>query len=261
MQSLHVSGNRINHCPDFLSDNLHERSGIVPVADTVSSLPMGQGKNYRKIAPVVIHVRGRTIKNKRHDFCAVFDFCSIGQEGPSGSGIERWAEEAYIPRGNAREQQPEQFVLVRVLEISKHGEERRDFWIRSVIRLEKLERCLHRITNRTEFPSLNVPVKTGLAVTNGEHKFVGAGRRVLARFSNGNGVHEMIEGAAEIMNAIRDHERPSLNGSGGNSTIEVNEGAVACAIKVCLVGEAIGFSFTPSKDFLLDGFSVVNGMA
>lgn len=261
MQSLDVSSNRIDHCSDLLPDNLHERSGIVSVTNTVSGLPVGQGEHHRKIAPVVIHIRRRTIKNERHDFRSVFDLTPVGQEGPFGTRIQRWSEEAYVPGGNTSKQQSKQFVFVRVLEIPEHSEKGREFWARSIVRLEKLENCLHRSANHAKLPSLNVPFKISLAVANGEHEFVRMGRGVLTRFSNGDGVDKMIEGAAEIMNAICDHERPSLDWGGSNAAIEVDKGAVACAIKICLVGEAIGFSVTPSLNFILDGFSVFNGAA
>jgi len=254
-----IGGNRINQSTDLLSNDVHESRGIVPVACSVNRLLVGQSENHHNLAPVVLHVRCRAVEGESNDFCAIFNFPCLSPESNDGFWRDRWPGEAYVPARYRAEQQLEQSVLVRVLEISEHGKKGREFWVRSIVRLEQLENCSHRGADAFQPPSLNLPIKTGIVVADREHEHIVEGRRILAGFRNGDGIDKVVQSAAKIMDAVRDHKRPTFDWSCSGSAVKFDENTVACRVGISLIGEAIRLCVTPSPNFTFNGLSVFRG--
>ena len=257
MQScLDLRGNRLNQHSDFTVEKRQEGRSIISVTYPTWPRFVCKSENESEVGPVILHIRGRTAENNRRDFCAVFEFplmriepslCSIGDD---------WAREAYISRADCCKDKLKQFVFVRILEIPEHGEEGREFWVRSIVRLEKLDHCPHGIADSAEPPLLNVPLKTFVTITYGEHEAVRVGGRIGTGFVDGHAIHEMVKNTSEIVDAVCDDQRPAFN---IGLPVDVENGTVACGVGICFVGEAVRVTIRPFADFFLDGLSMFVG--
>ena len=204
-----------------------------------------------EVNPIILHVRRRTIEGDRRDLCAVFHLIP-GIE--IGSPVDRdvWPAEAKIPLGDCCRNKREQLVFVRIIEIAENAQERRELWVRSVVRLQGLDNCPHRITEAPEFLSRSL-CELSTRIDDGELKGIRTRRRVLSRFVNGNGVNEVIKNAPETMNAVPDYQSPSFSPwLSGN----VKNDSVTGKIRVWLLGHTVGVRVHPGSDLILDGLSV-----
>ena len=97
---------------------------------------MPQRENNVYIHPVVVHIRRPTVEGERHDLCAVFQFPTLEEQSGTCLKGDMWTAEADIPEAYSGEGQSEQSVFVRVVKISQKGEEGRESWVRSIVRLQ-----------------------------------------------------------------------------------------------------------------------------
>ena len=190
----------LNHCncDNFLynglnlSDQEAENGGQVgtirPDGHTGIFLSVPNGDDEVQFNPIELHVRIRAVEYQRCDFCAILDFPIIGSELDRRNGRMLHASETEITLYYSIERQSKQFVFVRVIEISQNGQQGREEYLRSVVRLNRLDNCAHR---RTQSPEsvLGSHRKTVGNIADGESETILAGGWILAGFLNCDGIN------------------------------------------------------------------------
>jgi hypothetical protein len=230
-----------------------ELSSPRPLGSEWITLSVRDCYHYINNVPIEFHLRGRTITNNRKDFCVVFDLSDERDSVAIGSGGDSPCE-AYIPLNGTGQSQVEQFVLVGVGEISQDGQERRKGWMRSIVRLRRLDSCLNWIAYRPKLPAFDGSIIEGVTtVRDGELQLARISGQVGRSLVNGNCINEMVESVPEIVESVGDDQRPSLYGRG---FINPNDDAVSCAIRILLCEQTVRVSVRPCQDFILEGLSM-----
>jgi len=254
--SFDLGNNVVNRTTDNLTHLPVERGEFgapCPLASEWITLSVLDANRNIKNMPVEVHLRGRTITNHRKDFCIIFDLSEEWDGNAFGSG-RKISSEAHIPLNGTSQSQMEQFVLVGVGEISQDAQERREGWMRTIVRLRQLDSCPNWIANRSKvMPLIDGSIEPILAIGNRELQLPLERRGVGGSFVSSNCKNEMVESIPKVIESICDQERPSLQ---GGNLIHSDKDAMSSAIKVFLFEQTIRVSVRPSQEFILEGLSV-----
>jgi len=145
-------------------------------------------------------------------------------------------------------------VLIRVVEVIEDSEKRREFWMRSVVRLKALNSGPNGPAQASNFVSRSFELSGCFANRKHDHVFIG-GRGDLILMDS-DGVNGMVNRAPDIVNAIASHERPFWELSLAND-IELDRELSAFGIDV--LSDVIRPTVEPSPDFFLECISVFLG--
>jgi hypothetical protein len=219
------------------------------------ALAMPESNNHEEIEPIKFHTGSRTVEGICRDLFAVFDFPMFGDKTHFGAGRKVWPSEANIPLNHCRESQPEQLVLVYILQISKNREQRRELWVRSIVWLQTLDGCPHWVANPRQTAYGFIRETSGL-VANGESELVLIRGRVLRRLVNSDRKDKVVNGASEIVDGISNDKRPSLERW---FTTDVRNEAISGKVSICLASDEIRATVFPPSNLIFDGLSMFVG--
>src|SRR5205809_936496 len=91
----------------------------LPSGPEASPLTVPHRNDKLKVSSVVLHIRCRHIAHHREDLCAVFDFPSMRLIGSDVRVLGKISDKTNVSALNDSIRQPEQLVLVRVVEIAQ----------------------------------------------------------------------------------------------------------------------------------------------
>ena len=159
-----------------------------------------------------IGARARTTEHHSSDFCAVLHFACI-KDDPIGfkrknsaiavQDFER-TDTAKIGDGDIEES-----VFINVVEFPEEEEQRREYMVRALVRLEPFDFIQHTRSQIAKSAGRGFSKRLRIA-TDGEIQVSRVGERVLPRSEDGNRVDKMIQCTPEIMNGIAGEKRQSL---------------------------------------------------
>lgn len=201
-------------------------------------------------AEIVLHVKRRTIEGERRDLCAVYH----------GTDVENWhhgltwdqaTDVAELPLNRLGDAHLEQPVLVRIVEVAEDSKEWREFWVRSVVRLQSLDLCPHSLAEALDAPLL-APEAIG-RVRDGKSEDPFIGGRILIRFDDSDAIDGVVEGGPKIMDAVAGEERPPFQ---GRLLIDVYDDAIPGCVRVSLSDDAIRATVSPGRNLVFDGLQV-----
>lgn len=208
---------------------------------------------YAKVnTEVVLHVRCRSVEFNRRDFCAVFHVALMGDECHSlaGSKARDTIEFSFDRLADGQLEQP---VFVRIVEVAQDGKERREFRVRSIVRLNILDCCSHTLAERSNAPLLPLIREVGGSVTDRKLKDASVQRGITITLNDSNSVEELIQSAPKIVNTIsRDQSPTDDRGRFG----DIQGDAKTSSLGITLSEQGVRTTFHPSPDLVLDGISV-----
>jgi hypothetical protein len=253
--SFHKSGHVIDD-PANLTANLKVQSvktaAVSPVRLGWITLTVPNRHYDRNHMCIEVHVRSRTIRNHREDLCAVFNFVTAIDWRPRCSRL-RLSDKLDLAFLDTSEGHLEQSVLVPVIEIVKDAQERREGWMRAVVRLRSLDSCPNWIADRSKLLDGSV-VEGRAAFLNGKHERLFLGGRIGRGLMASDSIDKMVKSISEIRESIRNDKRPSLK---GRRFVNAQKKTVTGAVRACLLKDAVRVSVYPSQDFIVDGLGVL----
>jgi hypothetical protein len=246
----------VNDASYLVTESL-EQCGNLSVSSEVGrsgvslSVPDYHAKNYLNFSP--LHIMGRTITNHCKDLCAVFQLPGI-ENGIEDSSIWRMLSyEAKISLCDCTIGEIEKPVLVRVIQISQDGEKWRQCFVWSVVRLQRLENCPHRLADLPKPLLTNRFIKLSPAVSDRESELLLVRGRHGSGFKNCDSIDKVIQSSPQIVEAVSGHQGPSLE---RRWLVLAQNETVTGAISVHLTGKTVRFSVQPGLDFTIEGLSV-----
>jgi len=254
VRSLYNSSHAVDDL-SHVSSNFREQSADFAVPHPVgigwTTLAVKNRNSDIENCPVVLHIRRRTVANHREDFCAVFDFSGISDFLPVAA-FGKFADEAYVPLCNGAESQSDQVVLVRIVHVAEDSEERRELFVRSILRLYPLNSCPHGGAYIPKSSNVECLPEVFGRISDRE-SIVGIPGRVGGGFVTSDGVNKVIQGGTKVGKAVRKHQAPPLK---RGRLIDAKEDAVSSVVRVSLSRDTIWVSVKVGPDFILDGLSV-----
>jgi hypothetical protein len=259
--SRNLRSNPVNHFTDFLVQEVKNSNHIAPVAPIRTgwvTLTMPNMNCHAELpAFIEVHIQSRGIANERKDLCAIFDFPVTDNCRDIGiHGNARLIYEANLPSTDRAINKLEQAVLVTVTEFAQDSQERREVFVRSIVRLQRLDECLNRSAYCPKSSHSDCLGETGITGGNGESEFAFIAGKVRRRFMRGDCIDKMVEGGTQIVDTVSRYERPSQN---RRRFINLENQAVTGAIRTELIHETIRVSVHPGAEFILDGLGVFLG--
>lgn len=203
----------------------------------------------------VLHVRCGSTEHGRNDFCASFEFSN---ESPLLNEVDVRREfplTASVYFAGCSHNDAEQPVFVRVIQVGKKPEERREVWVSSMVRLHALDSCPHSRGEWVNFPLTSLVSESTISILDNERETSPVGRRILPRLVNCNRIYQMIENRPKIMHCVPKNERPLFDGGFGR-VHPLSNYAVLCKIRTGFCMNAIWGQIEPSSDLLLEDMSV-----
>ena len=252
---MQLENEALNDTPNLSDDDFEQ---IGEFAECASRRPSGMCYGYNEGCLVlVVHISLRRGENEIREFRSTFYRAAIvsdiWRDEDTHLSCERNAK---FPARDIVDNYIEQPVLVNVVELAEQGKERRQFGVRSIVRLRSLDSCLRISTKRGNPPLLSSVLLGGAC--NRELQDIKVRGKVSPTFFDRNSVDKIVQGGAEIMDAIASDERPMLQ---GRRICDLNDEAVAAALGVTLFGDNIRISFLPFNEFSLDSIEVFFGAA
>jgi hypothetical protein len=245
-----------NDAPNLGTDSVEQGEDLISArvfgAGWITLVVPHRNYYFQKNA-IPVHIRRRSVTNNRKDLCAIFYLPEIEDVCKGSPIVGMFTLEAKLSLADCSVSQPRQSVFVRVVEFSQHTQERRQHWMRSVVRLEHLESCPHRFTDFSQRPLADSFVKILPSIGNGESKSPMIGRGSGFGFTDRNSSSQIIEGRTEIAESIGHDQSPSLELSWLHDT--ENE-TVTGAVVVHFLDEVVRISLHPGVGFIADGLSV-----
>jgi hypothetical protein len=143
----------------------------------------------------------------------------LGWFGELESGLARYED--------CRSYQP---VLIRVVEVSEEGKQRRCFWKPSIIWLERIDHVDDSLIEDFNSIAPNRALKTSGLINNRKLNFINPVGRDRVNFILDGSVYNMIEGGSEVVNTVTENEPPffekriadPIQGNTEAGTISVN---------------------------------------
>lgn len=71
---------------------------------------------------------------------------------------------------------------------------------------------------------------------------------------SGDGIDQVVQSGPQIVQAISDHQRPTLK---RRRLIDTDNDGVPGTVRICLLEEAVRVSLKPGMNFAVDGLSVL----
>lgn len=252
MQSQNQAINDVFNLCDEVVENISE------FGETASRWPSGMSYGYDNGCLVLVaHISIGRLQYKPHDFCATF--YRVPPEVDLLRDYDRsvvWHREAKFSADDIGDNNIEQPVLVRIVEVGEQAKQGREKWVRSIVRLRSLDYCLRsRVKERDPVLLSGVVVRS---TYDRELEFLPIRRGIPSSVSDGEPVNDVVKGGPEIMNTVSRNERPSFE---RGSTNDVNDSAVAFTLGVTLMGDDIRLSLGPCLDFNLKSLDVFFGAA
>jgi hypothetical protein len=253
------SNHRIDDKLDLFGDQLNQNTRFTPfrgfrVRRIAFAVPQREYKGYVKF--VELHIRAGSIKEPTADFCVMFEFPIIGADSRLPTVGGSWGTEVNLCIPQSGKCEPKQFVLIPIVKISKNGKERRDGWIRSIVRLRSLDCCPRRTIQDCNSPARVLEVDSTIRDGEGEALFLGGRKWTRQQLMNGNGIDQVVERGPQIVKAIRDHERPSRK---RRLFTHLKSNAPVGRIFVSLSNESVRFSLYPRSKLSAIGCKVLFG--
>jgi hypothetical protein len=248
--SLNSRHDNINDSFDFIPQDSQEAAHLGSAFNDRAGC---MGNNQHKIPiKIAYHIfRRGTVKNERNDFCAIFEWPEVNLEfveRPLGDVI---SDACSIERTDSN---LEQTVFVNVVKFPEHPEQRREFWMRAIVRLYRLDRCPHVKTQRTN-PPFGVMKLTSIT-SQREGELVGISGHSIPGLMDGDGVNQVIEGSPQIVDAIPKLER---QGTEVRSFVGMENPTMTGTIGIQLLGDAVILRLQPGRGFSVDGIQVMLG--
>jgi len=257
-ESFSSNNDGISHEVDFINDHSHESTSFAALCGSRVrrvTFPVPQRQYDLNVKLIELHVGARTIKNPAADFCVMFEFPVIGEDARLSAVGDFWCTEANLCVKESAKGEAEQFVLVPIVKVSQNGKHRRDGWIRSVVRLRSLDCCPNWLAERTD-PSTAGILKVRSIVADGEGEAVFLGGRMWPRFMHGNCIDQVVQRRPQIVDAVRDYKRPSLE---RRLLPNLKNDTPAGRIRVSLSDESVWFSLYPWSKLRTIGCKVLFG--
>jgi hypothetical protein len=195
---------------------------------------------------IVLQIGLRRTDGKPHHFCATFQ--SLFPKVYNGLPAAGRQTEAKLSLANLKDDDVEQSVFVKIIEIAEEGQQGREGWVPSVVRLHSLDSGLHVGAQGLESPQLFREV-FGL-VGNGELQNLFIGGRVLPGFVNSKSVNEVVQSRSQIVDTIAENQAPSVKGGFGFNIL--NNQAVAGAVSIELSADDVRVAVNPSFQFSVE---------
>ncbi len=247
---------RVNNVPDFLAQFGEESRKIIAASKVRGgwiTLTMPYRNDDVHFHSIPVHIRRRTVTHHREDLCAIFHFPSVGDSSPTPTIGRMFACEAKIPMSHCAIHESEQSMFVRIVQFSQDLQKRRQLFVRSVVRLQRLENCPHRLANSSEPLGSDLLVKVRPVIRNRESQSSVMRWSGEPGLENRNTVDEIVQGGSQIVEAIGNHQSPSLEWRG---LVLSKDEAITGAVSVYLLRDAVRVSVHPGLDFIVDGLSV-----
>lgn len=201
-------------------------------------------------AAIELQVRARTRRGDPCDFSTVYQI-DVGTFQNMTGELQQRCGNGPLERDRTLQHDLDQSVLVGVIEVAEDGKERRHGSVRSVVRLNALDRLTDGQTEFLDTPVLR-PKVIG-SVVDQECRFPLVGRWVRLEFVNRNRVDEVIERRTQVVDRVTEQQGPSLER--GRLQDRKND-AVACAVAIDLLRDCVRVFLHPSVQFLIEKASM-----
>ena len=240
----HTAGNALDHRAN-LTHHFWEHIG--ELQPLVADLKGIRNRHNNTCLEFRIGVRARTIEHKSSDFCAVLHFACrkdepLGFKRKNNAFAVRDFERTDI--ANVGDGDIEESVFINVVEFPEEAEQRREYRVRALVRLEPFDFIQHTRSQIAKSAGRGFSKRLRIA-TDGEIQVSRVGERGLPRSEDGNRVDKMIQCTPEIMNGIAGEKRQSLKiGLFKNTDNERLLGELS----VGLSGESIRFGVSPGHN-------------
>lgn len=231
----------------FISEPIHDCGEFGELAP-IGSGWMSKGYHDHRFM-VVLQIRLRRDGSDPCDFCAIFYAAPVVVDDVTPIGVWR-RNEAHLPLLDIGQDYIEQPVLVRIIEIAEQPKQRRDFCVRSFVRLYRLN-CVQKRGAGDEFEAAIPSIRVVQGVTdNGEldRPFLFDRKWLHSLVANGS-VKHMVESGPEIMNSISSAKRPPFN---GRLVCDVDKDAVAASVNLTFFLGNVRFAVRPFHEFALE---------
>ncbi len=233
----------------YLANERHENSPEWGNVFTEWSLSVADGYAKGNIIPVV-HIRLRCGEIEECNFCASFYRVSqpvnINRSAPRGY-------ELYLPARGVTEDYIEQSVLVKVIEVSQDGQDRREVGVRSVVRLRSLNKCLSLPANAIHSPTPLLDTEGIGGITDRELKFPGIRRGIGTAILDSQCVNKMVQRGAQIPDAISGNKGPSIY---RRILQDIDEKGVAATLSLTLSPDGMRTILLPRLQFGVESVEV-----
>src|SRR4029453_15401284 len=122
---------------------------------------------------LVVHVRRRSVDGDRRDLCAIYNFPKMKIGFDALAGFHLIVDPLELPLERLGECHVKQSVFVKIVEVSQDGEQRRQFTVRAIVRLQRLDLCPHVSTQPFDAPVLASEIVSAVVVREGGVSGVG----------------------------------------------------------------------------------------
>lgn len=213
--------------------------------------PWGVWDDQHKIpVKVSCHIFGHgDVEDERNDLCAIFEWGLVDGDLEFGPGGNLMTEARLVETANRN---LEQSVFVNVIEFPEHPEKRREFWVRAIVRLYRLDSCPHGQTKLLN--SALGFLKLTSTTRQRESEPLCSRRRALSGLMNGNSVDQVIKRGAKIVDAVSDLKRECLENC---PSVGMEDPTMTGTIGVQLLGDAVIFRLQSGSRFNIDGIEVL----
>jgi hypothetical protein len=201
---------------------------------------------YNGCLVIILQVGLRGVDGKPHHFCATFQ--SFFPKIYDGLATTGGKTEIELPLADLKNNYVEQSVFVKIVEIAEQGQQGREGWVPSVVRLHSFDSCPHVVAQGLEPPQLLGEVLG--TIGDGELQNLFISGRVLSRFVNSESVNEVIQSGPQIVDTIAENQAPSIK-SGFRLDV-LNNHAVAGAISIDLSADNVRVGVNPSLQFSVE---------
>src|SRR6266481_5124063 len=200
-----------------------------------------------------LHVRLRGINSEPCNFCARFQsLLPEIYDGPSAAGGQ---VEIKLPLPDLGRDYIEQPMLVKIIEVAEQGEQGREGWVPSIVRLQSLDFCPSRHTQTLDPPLAFNEIGGGVRDRKLKSSFVSG--RIDPAFMDGRRVDKMVKSATQIVNTIPDNARPTIQVRDGLNIL--NEETVAGTVSVDLLADDVRVAVNPSLQFAVESIGMFFG--
>jgi hypothetical protein len=205
---------------------------------------------------VELHIRRRTVKGKRSDFCAVFQAEQRAERIASlnGDGFSEVSDVCEFYPGDTVGAYPEKLVLVRIVQSTNKAQQGRDLWVRSHVRLYSLNGCPYGLAEAPDSVDLGFKIIGSVVDRKHEDAIIGGG--IEKRFVDGDVVNAVVQGASQIMNTVPRNETPANK---VRPSERPKDNAVSGGVCVFISEDFIRFRLVESPKFITDGIAMLTG--